>query len=542
MRRQRILYALALSTLIFLPACTRSCGKANSNYDQVITVAITSPPESLDTRYTASAVASRVSQLLYAPLMVMGEDLSPEPFLAESITPLDHKTFKIKLRDNLSFHNGTPLKARDVVYTYQSLNSPDVASPYGDKFKYVESIKAINDLELIFELNRPHAPFLTDLCALGIVSKDSCENRSQSCRHEYNGSGPYKVSNWDKAKESILLEPFSNWFEGPAKSKLLLRVVRDENTRILELIGKKTDVVDSDISPANIKELKKQTHLQISEVPGLGYSYLAFNLRGPRENDEKDSQERLTRSALADKRVRMAIAHAIDFEQIIEKVLLGTADRVSGLTPNGHWAKDETLKAPHFDPILAAKELDDAGYKRLGPEQMRFKLVISTTSDRVRQSIAQLYADFLRKVGIDASIRVKEWGALYQDMKQGNFEAFSANWVPVTDPDLYYWVHHSASIPVDDKQGGNRHAYNNPEVDRLIELGRATMEPEKRKAIYQEIERILLQDLPYIPLWNEHRIVVQNRDKVRGFVPAVTGSLLGLRKASLNNSTFRAAN
>jgi peptide/nickel transport system substrate-binding protein len=108
---------------------------------------------------------------------------------------------------------------------------------------------------------------------------------------------------------------------------------------------------------------------------------------------------------------------------------------------------------------------------------------------------------------------------------------FSAVWVPVTDPDLYYFVHHSSSIPSDEKAGGNRHGYKNAEVDRLIDLGRVTMDPGKRKAIYQEVERIMLTDLPYIPLWNEDRIVVMNKDRVHGLAPSPTGSYLGFRKA-----------
>ena len=532
---------LLIAILAILPSCTRSCAQSSKSDSDSINIAVATPPESLDSRYATSAVASRLADLVYAPLVELNDDLLPKPFLAESITALDNKTFKIKLREKLSFHNNTPLRARDVVYTFANLGSPDVASPHAAKFDYIENIKALNDLEILFELKRPHAPFLTDLCAIGIVSEDSCKNRSQTCRHEANGSGPYKLTNWDKAKEAIYLEPFKNWFEGEPRNHLLVRVVRDENTRMLELIGKKTDLVDGDISPINMGELKKQKHLQVTQIPGLGYSYIAFNLRGPRPDDKAGSAEYITRLALADKRVRKAIAHAINFDQIIEKILLNTVDRVSGLTPNGHWAKDESLKAPKFDPDLAAKQLDEAGFK-IGPDNMRFKLVIATTPDRVRQSIAQLYVDFLRRVNIDASIRIKDWSALYQDMKQGNFELFSANWVPVTDPDLYYWVHHSSSIPEGEHVGGNRHAYKNPEADRLIEQGRLTNEPEKRKNIYQEVERIMLEDMPYVPLWNEQRLVVQNHEKIRGFFPLPTGSLLGLRKAYTNNSQLRATN
>lgn len=523
---------LAAITILSLVSCGRGC-KPKTDADSTITVDVAFPIETLDSRYATSATASRVAKLIYASLFEMGEDASIKPFLAERFESIYDKTFKVYLRKGLKFHDGTPLTADDVIYTLTELTSADVASPHGEKLDYLNSVKATNDTEILFELKRPHAPFLTDLSAIGIVSKKACNGRSQTCRHENIGSGPYMVKNFDQAKESLLLVPFPDWYEGAPKNSLLFRVVRDENTRILELIGKKADLVDGEFSPVNSQELKKQTHLAVKEIPGLGFTYLAFNVRGPRADDDKASAEYLTRNAIADKRVRMAIAHAIDFDQIIEKILLGTARRASGLIPNGHWAKDESMKAPAFDPKLAEKELDDAGFVRKGPNNMRFSLTISSTPNRLRQNCAQLYADFLKRVGIDATIRVKDWSALYQDMQQGQFEVFSAIWVPVTDPDLYYFVHHSASIPSEEKAGGNRHGYKNAEVDRLIELGRTNMEPEKRKAIYQEIERIMLTDLPYIPLWNEDRIVVMNKDRIQGFEPSPTGSFIGLRKATL---------
>lgn len=528
------LLSLGLCSLLMV-SCTKSCKKSDTA-ENSITVDVAQPIESLDPRYTTTATASRLAKLLYAPLYEFDDNIMPQPFLAESTEVLDEKTFKITLRKGLTFHDGSPLTAADVVYTYLDLNSADVTSPHAEKFDYIQSIKALNDTQVLFELKKPHAAFLTDLCTIGIVAKKSCQNRSQQCRHEHNGSGPYTLKTWDTAKETIHLAPFSAWFEGAPKSSLVFRIVRDENTRILELIGKKADLMDGDFSPSNAVELKKQPHLTVDEVTGLGYSYLAINVRGPRPDDKEGSPERLTRRALADKNVRKAIAQAIDFDQIIEKLLLGSADRVSGLIPNGHWAKDASLKAPAFDPKAAEALLDQAGFKRSGAAQMRFKLTIATTPNRLRQSTTQLYADFLKRVGIDAGIRVKEWSALYEDMKKGQFELFSAIWVPVTDPDLYHFVHHSASIPQGDKVGGNRHGYKNPDVDRLIDLGRTTIEPEKRKVIYQEIERKLIEDLPYIPLWNEHRIVVFNSQKIKGFKASPTGSLLWLKNASVSSS------
>ncbi len=517
-------------------SCNKSCGGKKNDADDRITLDLAYPVETLDPRYATSAAAMRVSRLVYAPLFNLDDSIVPQPYLAEKIENPKPTTFIVTLRDNIFFHDGTPIEAKDVVYSIKDLGEPDVASPHGSKFDYLKSVTEDGPKKIIFELKEPFAPFMTDICGGGIVSKKSCLGRSQQCRHENNGSGPFRVEEWDTAKESIKLKPFDKWFEGAPAAKLSFRIVRDENTRILELIGKKADIVDSDIEPQNLAELSQHKHLQILETPGLGYAYLAFNVRGPKASDNKASPGYQTIKALADKRVRQAIARSIDFNQIIEKIFLGHSKRVSGLIPNGHWAKDETLVPPPYDPAGAEKLLDEAGFVRHGKDNMRFNLTFSTTADRTRQAIASLYIDYLRKVGINAGIRVKDWGALYEDMKSGNFEAFSAIWVPVTEPDLYTWVHHSKSIPHDDVAGGNRHGYKNAEVDRLIDLGRITLDQTQRIAIYHQIERILLEDLPYIPLWNDNRIVIINSDRIENYQPNKTGALTGLIKARIKGN------
>lgn len=525
MRHPSILIIIA--SLLFLQSCQKSCQKTAK--DAAITVDVGFPIESLDPRYATSAAASRVAKLVYAPLFIFDEHLMPKPFLVESFLIKDDKNYSFKLRPNLTFHDGSPLSSDDVIYTFSELASKDVLSPHAEKFNYIKAFHKIDEREFSIELNEVNAPFLTDLIAIGIVSKKSCEHRSALCRHEYNGSGPFKVQSFNEATETLTLTPFKDWFEGPSQNNIVVRVVRDENTRVLELLGKKADIVDSDISPQNIDKLAKASFLNVKQLPGLGYSYFAFNVRGPNNAAKGDLKETLT--ALKEPKVREAIAHAIDFDQIIEKVFLNTAIRASGLIPNNHWAKNTSLKAPPFDQKKAEALLDAAGFIRKA-DGMRFKLTISTSQDRMRQSIAVLYTDYLKKVGIDASVRIKDFSALYQDMKKGQFEAFSAIWVPVTDPDLYRWVHHSKNIPSEDRDGGNRHGFQNAEIDKLIEEGQHTLDIQKRAHIYSLIEQKLLQELPYIPLWNENRIVVISQN-VENYEPSSTGSLLGLRKASI---------
>lgn len=527
-----LLGTFVLSAAGCVPSCNSCTGKPQRLAERdVLRVAVASPPEAFDPRFTTSAVAQRVSQLLYGRLFVVGDDLLPRPFLAESVENVDDRTVKVTLRAGLTFHDGSPLTARDAAYTFNHLADDDVRSPHAVKFaEFLDKVEVVNDREMLFQLKRPYAPVLTDIAAIGIVSRKHCEGRSQACRDEHVGSGPFRVKQWDAGTETLMLQPHAGWFEGTPKIKqLVLRVVRDPNTRLLELLNGKTDLLEGELNPASIPAIEKSDRLVLKRLPGLGYNYLAMNLRPPKNGQAPESDR--TRRALSDPRVRRAIGHALDIDGIIQTRLGGMAQRATGMLPPGHWALDSVLQPVPRNLDEAKRLLDAAGFANRGEKNGgRFRVMLSTTPDRLRQSIALVHADSLRKAGIDAQLRVKEWSALYQDMKEGNFAMFSAIWVPVTEPDLFHWVFHSGNIPGPDNAGGNRGAFVDRELDRWLDEARVTMDQAKRAALYKKVQQRLARELPYIPLWFEDRLVVLNK-RVRGYTPMRTGSLLPLRKA-----------
>jgi peptide/nickel transport system substrate-binding protein len=128
-------------------------------------------------------------------------------------------------------------------------------------------------------------------------------------------------------------------------------------------------------------------------------------------------------------------------------------------------------------------------------------------------------------VGIELEIRGYEWGTFYSDVKKGNFHLFSLAWVGITDPDIYYQIYHSDSVP---PQGDNRGRYANPALDALLERGRRTVDLTQRRAIYGEVQKILARELPYIPLWWVKNVIVQ-KSALRGFVPYPDGDLVSLK-------------
>jgi peptide/nickel transport system substrate-binding protein len=131
-------------------------------------------------------------------------------------------------------------------------------------------------------------------------------------------------------------------------------------------------------------------------------------------------------------------------------------------------------------------------------------------------------------VGIEIELRSYEWGTFFSDIKSGNFHLYSLAWVGIEDPDIYHQIFHSSSVP---PNGDNRGRYRNSDVDRLLEQGRVTLDRSERQVIYRDVQRLLAEDLPYVPLWWWKNVIVK-QPGLRGFVAYPDGELISLKKAT----------
>jgi len=528
------LRSIVRTSLCLFMCCLSGCIKKNSPIDQEkpVDMLLSSVPETLDPRYATSLVATNLSRILYASLFEFGDDLNPVPFLAKGVKSISDLVHIVELRNDIYFHNGKRITAEDVAYTFGALATDDVASPHASKLDYIDAVVAIDDTHVEFKLKRAYAPFKVDLASLPIVSKDLCEGKSKDCRHAHIGSGPFRLLSHDTAKEVYVFEAFPQWFEGkPPIKHLRFRVVRDATTALLELINGKADMATMDISAFHAQTLKKYPHLlTVNKYPSLSYSYIAMNLRGCDPEKTKDAEKCRTMRALASDKVRKALGLALDLDSIVRAKFKGGAVRATAMLPDGHWAKPADLKPLPYAPAEAKRLLDEAGYKNRGDKLGRFSITLLATPDRFRQSIILLYKHYFEKIGIRASIRIKAWSALFEDIKQGDFEMFSGTWVPVLEPDHYYWVFHTDNIPGPGRGGGNRGAFKDADMDRWIMAARHAQDQESRKALYRDIEHRMALLMPYIPLWYEERSVITNK-RIQGYVQDRTGFFSGLRKA-----------
>ena len=250
----------------------------------------------------------------------------------------------------------------------------------------------------------------------------------------------------------------------------------------------------SSLSADLIPVLVRRPSLSLSERPGTNFAYLGINFQDP---------------LLASREVREALALATDREALVKFLLHGQARVASGILPPNHWAYEPSVTQYSLDAARAEKLLDVAGYPRAA-NGIRFHLTLKTSTEEQARLIGAALQEQWRKAGIDLELRPLELATLLSDTIHGNFQLTFLRWVGANnDPDVFEFVFSSKRFPPD---GANRGHYSKPRIDALTDQIRVEMDQEKRKALCSEVQKILADDLPYIPMWFTDVVSVHRRE------------------------------
>ncbi len=481
-----------------------------------LVIGIESNPTQLDPRYATDANSVRIGGLIYNSLLRADANSRLQGELAESWLMVDDRTYIFNLRRGVTFHDGRPLTASDVKSTYDFILDPRNGSPKRGPLMPLRSIDQLGPYQIRFRLAAPFAPFL-EHCTIGIVPENSAASERFARAKPPPGSGSFVLESIRPGERVLLRANASSWQGKPLVPGLVFNIVPDAMVRVLEFKKGTIQLLQNDIDPDIIPWIRRNTEAVVEINQGTTFQYLGINLTHP---------------ILSQRKVRQALAHAIDRDAVIRHLLKDQATRATGLLSPLHWAYEPNVSQWPSDPENAKRLLDEAGFPDPdgdGPRP-RFKLSFKTTNVDLRRRIAEAFKDQLQKVGIDLEIRTFEWGTFYSDIRNGNYHLFSLAWVGILDPDIYFNLFHSASIPPD---GDNRGHYRNPAVDELLQQGRRSTDVDERKRLYSRIQKILSQDLPYIPLWWVKNVVVRS-PSISGFTPYPDGDLVSLKSVSLH--------
>ena len=503
--RSQLVVVVSLIAILPLLSCS---AKPDPN---TLVVVIESSPTNLDPRVGIDAFSERIDNLIFDDLLSRGDDLNVAPGLAERWDIPDPITYVFHLHHGVKFHDGRSLTARDVKWTFDSLLQGKIRSTKAAVYRFVDRIDAPDDATVIFHMKEQDATLLWNLSdgAMGIVPYGSGDEMTQ---HPI-GSGPFKFVSAETDRE-VVIERNDQYWDGPPKlARVRFAVVPDATTEALELRKGSGDVTINSLTPDTVYTLARDPNLAVERGAGTRLAYLAFNLRDP---------------ILKDARVRQAIAYALDRQPMIEYLWRGQAEPARSVLPQQSWAYNGSVPAYDHDVSKANQLLDAAGYPAVNG--VRFHITMKTSTDENTRLMVAVMQQQLREAGIALDIRSFEFATFFSDVQHGVFQMYGLRWIGGNeDPDIFEYAFDSAKFP---PNGANRGYYSNHKIDELIDKARRAVDPNVRKPLYAEVQRILAEELPYIDLWYLDNVLVHTR-RVKNLKMNPAGNYDFLRTAEL---------
>ncbi|MFN0118139.1 MAG: peptide-binding protein [Elusimicrobiota bacterium] len=520
-RGYRYLIAAILFFVFFLNSCRNNAisefdssliDKTPVNGGQYIEASI-SDAAILNPLLATDSASNDIIGLVYNGLVKYDKNIKLVGDLAESFFVSNKgKTITFKLRKNVKWHDGVSFTSADVMFTYQKLIDPNTRTPFGDDYKKVSKAQAPDAFTFQVTYSEPFSPAL-ESWGMGIIPKHIFQTgdfNTHPANRSPIGTGPYILDKWE-TDEKIVLKANPHYFEGrPHFDEYIYKIIPDLAVQFLALRQGSLSMMSP--TPDQYNGYNKFfEYYHKFRFPAFRYDYIAFNLKNP---------------LFSDRQVRQAIAHAINKKDIALGVYQGYAVPISGPFPYESWAYDKSVPDYEYDIEKAKNFLKEAGWidsnndgiiEKEG-KNFQFTLIVNQ-GNKVRESIAQITQENLKKIGIKMDIRILEWSVFLNNfVNNKNFEACVLGWNVPRDPDPYTTWHSSQM-----KEGGyNFVSYKNEDVDGWIVEAQKTFDQATRQKLYYKIHRQINYDLPYVFLVNPERLPVVHK-KILGVETAPAG-------------------
>lgn len=422
-------------------------------------------------------------------LVELDENIKVQPVLAESFDiSEDGLVYTFNLRQGVLFHDGEAFTSEDVKYSMEYYGNPDNAATIGSEYDSVESVETPDDYTVVVTLKQPNAAFLTVTATNLIVP---AHYHSEVGEAVYKtapiGTGPFKLKEW-RAAEFTELEAFDDHFRGrPNIDFLRLDVVPEPSVRAIAL---ETGDADSSVWPLlsedNIR-FAEDSNFTTFRTPTAAVNHFPLNNQ---------------MAPLNEKEVRQAMLYAIDRQQVIDDVFSGAATIAdTNLTPALEFWHNPNTKKYEYSPETAMELLDEAGWvmgddgiREKDGERLSFTCTI-ITGDQARRPEAEMVQQFLNEVGIEMILEEAPVSAILEGLRNGTMQASLFNWTyggsgGSGDPET--------SVTLRSDGGNNFSSFHNDRVDELLDAGLVESDPDKRQAIYYEIQDIVAEEVPFL--------------------------------------------
>jgi peptide/nickel transport system substrate-binding protein len=489
----------ALLTAVALPLMTPAAAQTPPN---VLVVGQIAEPASLDPHVSTAANDFRIAVNLYDGLVRNKPGtLEIEPALATEWSVSENGLdYTFKLREGVSFHDGTPFNAEAVKFNFDRML--DETHPFHSTgpfplsffFSSVVSVDVVDDLTVKFTLNEPYAPFMSNLASPSglIVSPAAVEQFGADYGRNPVGTGAFKFEEWQSNVSVVASRNDDYWDGAPALEAAIFRPITDANTRVAEMLSGGIDVL-LETPPDNIAQFSGDANFAVKEAVGPHVWYVMLNAKdGP----------------FADKRVRQAVNYAVNKQSLVDNVLQGTAEVSAGpIPPAFNWAYNADVAPYPYDPDKARALLAEAG-----AEGAKLTFLVTEGGSGMLDPVPMgtaIQAD-LAAVGLDVEIKTYEWNTFLSEVNpglEGKGDMAEMAWM-TSDPDtLPFLTLRTAAWPAEG--GFNSSYYSNPEVDALLDKARVSTDQAERAELYKQVQAITNEDAPwlFVANWKQNAVV-----------------------------------
>lgn len=495
MKHQKFLAALT---------CALSLTAAGAASAQVLTMGVRGGPESMDPHFSALGPHAEAAKHIFDTLVWSGDDLQIEPGLATSWAPVDEDTWEFKLREGVTFHDGSDFDAEDVKFSIERI--PVVTGPTTTAIyvRRVAEVEVIDPYTLHIHTDGQAATLPNDFIRLFIVSSEAAAEYStpETAAGGFNsgaatiGTGPYKYVSWEPKGDLVLERNDDYWRGQGAWEQVIRKEIPNDSSRLAALKAGQVDVINY-VSSVDYLALEKDADIDAV----TGDSVYIMNLQLDQREDTPlvraiDGSD-LDENPFRDVRVRQAVDHAIDRETMVDIVLEGLGKPANQMMPPGFFGSNESIPMPQYDPVKAKALLADAGYAD------GFEVDLYCTADRLPGdgAICQGLGQMLTQVGIKTNVNAISKTVYFPAQARLEYTMFMNGWGTLTGEASYTLGGLAHSNDPDVKLGAyNRIEYQNDEVDKLLQTGATMMDADERRATYELAMEKVMTDKAYISI------------------------------------------
>jgi peptide/nickel transport system substrate-binding protein len=517
MLKRLLLFVIAL---LVITGCSPAA-QAGVSQPQVVTRAITTEPGGLDPQGVAGSGQNILLPYLFDTLVYRDKDNTYKSYLSESWeTSPDGKQVTFKLRPNILFHDGSPLDAQAIKFTFDRLKEQGQKSVLASLVTTLESVEAVDETTVRFTFTEPSSTFLSSISTpyAGIVSPKAVQESGETFAQKPVGSGPYLLEKWEPGVAITLVKnPEYAWAPPAVKNqaspyvdKLVFKVIPDATQQVTAYQAGEVDVLFIN-QPSHVAKLSAEPDTNLTETVLNSLVYLGFNCQKP---------------PFEDVRVRQALSHAVNKEELVETALGGVG--VPAFAPLAPTLPgfDPSLKSDElgYDPQKAESLLAEAGFIQDAQgmwtrDGQPLKATLLTSTRPPNQALATVLQSQLKAAGVDVEIQLLDSTAAQETATQGQYDLllWRYDW---SDADVLRVYLSSQRIG-----RTNRNFYSSPEFDQLVEQAAHELDETKRNELYLQAQQILLKDAPWQPLYTPKDFIAI-RQEVSGVVFGPMGRLL----------------